>query len=161
MQGIGTGLSALVPARRYPAWLRQTMMWVPALGFGALVSSPAAWRYLADSAQASPDSPGAEAAGSARNESTEQPHGNSAQQPPDTPGVERSRRRPLTRWLGRAGGGIAVGALVYGNMRMGFWLDGAIERGLRRVRVPAPRVVMAIAAGGFAARAAVGDKKRR
>ncbi|MBE1515518.1 hypothetical protein [Nesterenkonia halotolerans] len=152
VQGIGTTLGTLVPARSYPAWLRQTMMWVPAVGLGALVSSPTVWRSLAESAQAQPDSPGAEAADSARNESAEQLL--------DTSAADRSRRRPFTRWLGRAGGGIAVGALVYGNMRMGFWLDGAIERGLRRVHVPAPRVVMALAAGGAAVWTAKADRIR-
>ncbi|WP_218221964.1 hypothetical protein [Nesterenkonia sp. Act20] len=161
VQGIGTGLSALVPARRYPAWLRQTMMWAPAIGLGALVSSPAAWRSLAESAQARPDSPVAEAAGPQRDGSAVQSPDGSAERPTGASAADRSRRRPLTMWFGRAGGGVAVGALVYCNMRLAFWLDGAIERGLRRLRVPAPRVVMAVAAGGFAARTAVVEKKPR
>lgn len=153
VQGLGTGLSALVPARSYPVWLRQTMMWVPAVGFGALVASPATWRFLAKSAQAQPgdDSPVDESTGSETQES--------AEPPPGALDTVDSRRSPLTRWLGRAGGGVAVGALVYGNMRLAFWLDGAIERGLRRLHVPAPRVVMALGAGAFAAGTARADAR--
>lgn len=36
------GALTLIPARKYPAWLRQTMIWVPTLSVTAMAATPGA-----------------------------------------------------------------------------------------------------------------------
>ncbi|NLS10913.1 hypothetical protein HGQ17_13105 [Nesterenkonia sp. MY13] len=61
----------------------------------------------------------------------------------------------------RAGLAAGLGALVYGSVRLSFLLDEAADRGLRKLRVPFPRVVMGAAVAAGAYRSAVTENQRR
>lgn len=61
----------------------------------------------------------------------------------------------------RAGLAVGLGAVVYGSVRLSFWLDEAAEQGLRKLCVPFPRVVMGAAVAVGAYRSAVAENQRR
>lgn len=64
----------------------------------------------------------------------------SGQEDAEESDVEKIGGNPVAR-IGVAAG---VGAATYGLFRFSFWLDGAAEHGLRKLRVPYPRVVMGV-----------------
>ncbi|PRZ18520.1 hypothetical protein [Nesterenkonia sandarakina] len=136
VQGTAGGVLALVPVRRYPEWLRQAIMWVPATAATTVVVTPRVWEKLADAARESP----------AQQEHEQEPV------EPELLATEQSRehhRPPLTpgRRAALWGVGLTVGASVYGYMRFSLWVDGAIEDKLREHGVARPRVVMAVLGG--------------
>lgn len=119
-QAVMTGGLALIPARKYPAWLRQTIIWAPALTVTAVAAAPgvptAVLRRL------------------------------SQWQGQDPEEVEFPEISPVTR----AALAVSLGAAAYAGGRLSFWSDTAAENLVRKLRVPAPRVAMALAAGASA-----------
>lgn len=114
------GLS-LIPARIYPRWLRRGMIWAPAViglaGSAYLAASPEMHRKFL-----------------AYVPESERPH--DAEQ-------QLSSVNPVA--VTAVGG--AVGAAFTAVLAVSFWADEKIEQGLRRAKVPCPRVAMGIAAG--------------
>ncbi|MGO1524026.1 MAG: hypothetical protein ACTHWO_06650 [Nesterenkonia sp.] len=130
VQGALTGALALIPARKYPGWLRRGIIWAPtvvgALGLGFLAANPDAQRRFAVAVGAGQQND---------QEPEENPEGNAAQQA-DAPTILKVAA------AGAAGGGVASAAIA-----VSFWADEKLERGLRRVGVPFPRAVLAALSG--------------
>lgn len=135
IQAAAGGAFTLIPARKHPAWLRHTLTWGSAAGMFALLAVPGAVPKLQQ--------------GLMRNKS------GSGQEGAEKPDVEKIGRNPVAR-IGVAAG---VGAATYGLFRFSFWLDGAAERGLHKLGVPYPRVVMGV--GVAALHALTGEFDRR
>ncbi|GAA1821274.1 hypothetical protein [Nesterenkonia flava] len=144
-QGALNGALALIPARKYPRWLRRTLVWGPpvagALGLGYLASNPELLRKLgeryADPQDASSAEP-AEAEPSGPQASPEPPTGGDA-------GGEEQSQHEVARWKRGVIGavpGAFLGTLVGATFAGGFWVDEKVDRALRRYHVPFPRVVM-------------------
>lgn len=131
-QGVLSGAMTLIPARKYPGWLRQGLIWGPTVlgsaGGTYLALNPGARRKLmaklADTGQTIPIDSGH--------------HQNGDRNSTDT-----------ARRLSIIGAGSAAGAASSLVMGFGFWADEAIDRGLRRMRVPFPRVVMGVTVGAL------------
>ncbi|WP_022873175.1 hypothetical protein [Nesterenkonia alba] len=116
-QAATVGALTLVPVRKYPGWLKTTLAWGPALGAAAMVA---------------------------------------------TPGATTKALRKLSEWVGddpegvrevhitpgaRAVAAVTAGAVMYGGWKLSLWSDTAVENVVRKLRVPAPRVTMSLAAG--------------
>lgn len=140
-QGVLTAVSGLIPVRRYPRWLRETIVWAPSITMVGVFLCPEQAQRLVRRAgmevAAPSDRPRAET---------------DAEGEPET-----DAEAPLTARLAAAG---FFGAAVYGVMRTSLWADTALESGLRRLRVPAPRVVLAAAAGTAAWGSAERERRR-
>ena len=131
-QAVLTGALTLIPARNYPNWLRKSLVWGPTVvgvaGATYFAAKPEARTKVAER------SPSAEqSASSAQSVQSSEPGS-----------TESSTVRRATTMI-TAGG--AVGATLSLVMAGGFWADEKIERGLRRIKIPLPRVVMGAAAG--------------
>ncbi|WP_344680851.1 MULTISPECIES: hypothetical protein [Actinomycetes] len=136
-QGVLTGVSGLVPVRRYPRWLRGTLVWAPTLLVAAAGFAPERVQQAARAAGVDLD----------------QETGDSADEPAGDPiedGGDEGSGEGAAPLPARLGLGLLCGAATYGVMRISLWSDTALESALRKARVPAPRLVMA-AAGGVAA----------
>lgn len=127
-----SGALALIPARRYPPWVRGAMIWGSTVSVTGLALAPgaatAALKRLGQWQGVDP----------AEHE----------EMPSPSPAV-------------RAGVALAAGAVMYGTWRLAFWSDEAAERGLRALRIPFPRVVMGVAAGVTSWYGVRGDNRRR
>lgn len=128
----------LVPVRRYPEWLRQALMWVPAAGVTAVLVTPRVWEAMAEAGARLPDE---------AEQEQEQERGE-----PEPIAQEQSReghKSPLTvrRKVALWSIGAAAGASVYGYMRFSLWTDGVVEDKLRELGVSRPRIVMAVLGG--------------
>ncbi|WP_016995715.1 hypothetical protein [Kocuria atrinae] len=148
-QAIAGGALTLIPARKYPAWVRHTLTWGSAAGIFTLMAVPGVASKLekatsgwAGSEKAAPEDVGAE---------TVNVHGDSVEHA----GTERTSTgkfdasKPESEKLDsnpvmRIGLATAVAACTYGVFRFSFWFDDAAERGLRKLYVPYPRVVMGL-----------------
>lgn len=119
-QAVATGALTLIPARNYPRWLRTTLIWGPP------VAATVYGAYLVKN-------PEHRAALIQRFEDAE-----SADQ------ID-ALSRPEVVLAGAAGLGVLIGS----SAALGFWADERLERGLRRLRIPAPRLVMGVAAGAL------------
>lgn len=119
-QGLASGAVALIPVRRYPRWLRETIVWAPSITMAGMFLCPEQAQRIARKTGLESD----ERAEPSR--------------------IEAEVEAPLAVRLAAAG---FFGGAVYGVMRTGLWADTALESGLRRLRVPAPRVVLALAGG--------------
>src|SRR5690625_2436645 len=133
-QAIMTGAVTLAPMRNYPGWLRQSMLWGPLLG-GVIAGG-----YIG----ANPDR---------QRELNEffakfNANGSAEPQPAEQTSPSESSERSWTPLRAAAAGG-TFGAVMSGATALGFWADEKIERGLRRMKVPMPRLVMAVAVGGM------------
>lgn len=152
IQVIAGGVSMLIPARKYPAWLRHTLTWGSTAGIFTLMAVPDAVSKLqkltpgqAGSDQPVPEDFEAESADvrSASSEDTDVRRAGTGTVDASSADIEKIDSNPVVR----IGVAAAVGACTYGLWRFSFWLDGATERGLRNLRVPYPRVVMGVAVG--------------
>lgn len=137
-----SGAAVLVPARRYPRWVKQTLTWGSTLGIAALAARPGTaqtvLRQLRDVSGEGHLPPGDASVTSAPDVPATEDGGGSSHSVPDLPPASLGVR---LFFVG------TVGALMYGSWRFSFWLDEAAERGLRRLHVPYPRVVMGAALG--------------
>lgn len=120
VQALAAGALTLIPARNYPRWLRTGLVWGPA------IAATAYGAYLAKNP-------------AHRTALFERFGGDEAA---DQSGA---LSRPGVVLASTAGLGVFIGA----SSALGFWVDERLERGLQRLRVPAPRVVMAVAAGAL------------
>lgn len=150
IQAIVGGAFTLIPARKYPAWVRHTLSWGSAAGIFALMAVPGVALKLqevttsktgSDKAAALEDvdaetlnvhSDGVENAGAVQT--------GAGKVDASKPDFEKLDSNPVRR-IGLAA---AVAACTYGVFRFSFWFDGAAERGLRKLHVPYPRVVMGV-----------------
>lgn len=119
-QAVAVGALTLIPARKYPAWLRQTIIWTPAVAATAIVAIPGGTTGLLRKL--------------------------SRWQGQDPEEVEFPEISAVTR----AAIAASFGAVVYGGGRLSFWTDNAAESLLRKMRVPAPRAAMAVISGATA-----------
>lgn len=110
------GAAMLVPARRYPRWAWQTLTWGSTAVTVAVALVPGATTRLLEF--------------SARHLGPEGQEQELVEVPEPGP-------------VFRATAALGAGAAMYGSWRFSHWIDGAAERGLRRLRVPAPRLAMA------------------
>ena len=115
-QAAAVGVLTLIPARRYPAWLRRTMTWVPTLSVTAIAATPGA--------------------------STAVLRRLGQWQGQNTKDVKLPEASPAVR----AACAVSAGAVSYAGWRLAFWSDTAAETLMRKMRVPAPRAAMALAA---------------
>ncbi|NDK32350.1 hypothetical protein [Nesterenkonia haasae] len=121
----------LIPARKYPAWLKRALVWGPTAGVVAIIA---------------------------------------------TPGAPTSELRKLRTWQGqdpaavqlpeitpmaRTALAIGAGAAMYASWRLSFWSDTAAENVVRKLRIPAPRVAMALTAGAATWWQVTRDNRRR
>ncbi len=129
-QAVGTGALVLIPARKYPAWLRQTLTWgstAAAVGLTALPKSRTPSREP-----------------STRESENEQDHRPAKAMSPAV----------------RVGAAAGAGAVVYGSWRFTWWFDDAAEKALRKLRVPFPRAVMGAACGVWFYRMEAGAREQ-
>ncbi|MBO0594085.1 hypothetical protein I2485_02565 [Nesterenkonia sp. E16_7] len=141
VQGTAAGVLTLVPVRKYPEWLRQAIMWVPAAGITTVLVTPRIWEAMADAGRTSPED--------RTNEQGEPEQGERGEPPAPEDQATQDQKPPLTP-RGRMAlwcVGLTVGASVYGYMRFSLWADGAIEDKLRELGVARPRIVMAVLGG--------------
>lgn len=131
-QAVLTGALTLIPARNYPTWLRKSLVWGPTVvGVAGAVCFAAKPDVRAKLAERLPSAERS-ASGARKIEA------NAARSVVPTP-VRKTATLIVT------GGG--VGAIVSVLTAGGFWADEKIERALRRINVPFPRVVMGAVAG--------------
>lgn len=116
-QAAAAAALTLVPVRKYPGWLKATLGWGGALGTVALVATPGATTKVWRKLS--------ELSGDSDEE---------------IPQVE------LTP-AARGAIALAAGASWYGGWRLSVWSDTAVEKLVRRLRVPAPRLAMGAVAG--------------
>lgn len=115
-----TGALVLVPARKYPRWLWQGLTWGSTAAVVGVALLPGATTKLLEF--------------SARHFGPEDQEQELSEVPEPGPVL-------------RTAVALGAGAFMYGSWRFSLWADDAVERGLRRLRVPAPRVVMASGTG--------------
>lgn len=146
-QGILTGALTLIPARKYPKWVRQTLIWGPtvagAAGAAYLKANPRLRRKLsAKLALAQHADPSTRT--SLR-----------PQEPPLAilPNDNRSTASMVVT-------GTAIGTGVSLLIAASLWADEKIEQGLRQLKTPLPRVVMGVAAGAVTWWALKRDQER-
>lgn len=153
VQAIAGGAFTLIPARKYPAWLRHSLVWGSTAGIFTLIAVPGALAKLqeltpdgAESQQPGPDNVEAEAADvrSVRVDDSDVPRARMEKVDASNADMPEVASNPVVR-IGLA---TAVAACTYGLCRFSFWFDAAAESGLRKLRVPYPRVVMGIGVGG-------------
>lgn len=148
-QGVLTGVLTLIPARSYPIWLRRSIIWGPTV-IGAVLpaylgASPEAHRRFTERmSRAGQDRAELDNARQAEPERSPQP--------------EQQNRLRGAAVAAVAGG--AIGAVLTAAMAVAFWGDEKAEQGLRRLRVPFPRVVMGAAAGASAWWSVVKENER-
>lgn len=129
MAAAQVGLS-LIPLRKYPAWLRQTIIWAPAVAATAVAATPGAPTSIMRRL--------------------------SKWQGEDPEEVEF----PEISGAARAAIAVSLGAAAYAGGRFSFWADTAGENLLRKMRVPAPRVAWAMLGGAAAWWSVDQDNKR-
>lgn len=138
-QGVLTGALTLIPARNYPRWLRLSLIWAPTIvgagGLALLAANPDAQRRFAVDVGAD-------------QQRGEEPEENTVQQA-DAPTI-----------LKVAGAGAAGGAVASAAMAVSFWADEKLERGLRQLKAPFPRVVMGVMVGAATGRWVIAENKR-
>lgn len=149
LQAIVGGALTLIPARKYPVWLRQTLTWVPAAGVFGVMAVPGAGASVeewasgrVDSGRGTADGVADGRVGAKDGDSAPADLGQADERESENGATESHR-------LARIGTAAAAGALTYGMFRFSFWFDEAAERGLRKLRVPYPRVIMGAAVAAF------------
>lgn len=144
-QAAVVGAFTLIPVRSWPTWLKGGLTWGSTGLVAVLAMTPGAGRKLLE---ASARMTGAEVPG-AQEQSAEERGAESAERAEGSqvPSSASSQRGGMS-WRTRASLAAALAGINYGTWRFTWWADGAIERGLTMLRVPAPRLVQA---GGAAA----------
>ncbi|GAA2124001.1 hypothetical protein [Kocuria atrinae] len=150
IQAIVGGAFTLVPARKYPAWVRHTLTWGSAAGIFTLMAVPGVALKLQEVATSKTGSDKAAALEDVGTETVEvhsdgvenadAVRADAGKVDASKPDFEKLDSNPAMR-IGLAA---AVAACTYGVFRFSFWFDGAAERGLRKLHVPYPRVVMGV-----------------
>lgn len=142
-QAAVVGALSLLPARRYPGWLKQGMTWGSTGLVAAVALTPGAMSGLLkalgskhgdadqEDSASSGSSAGARESGARESEAREE------------------AGRPQVSWVTRSSAALVAGGFTYGTWRFAWWADDAAERALRRMRVPAPRLVMAASAAAL------------
>ena len=133
-QAILTGALTLIPVRAYPRWVRRCLLWTPPLVGGIAGSylsvNPAArGNFLKGTGTSQPESVAEQSAQQRQSQSDQQVRAPNA--------------------LGIIAVGVSTGAALFAVTAAVFWADEKLERGLRRLKVPYPRIVMAIGAGAI------------
>ncbi|HLS13211.1 MAG TPA: hypothetical protein VK095_01730 [Beutenbergiaceae bacterium] len=187
-QAIVTGAITLIPTRYYPRWLRHALIWgFPATGAVAICYFAAKPQHLANlgerfGAGFQPTGEGAGArpalaeqgavtgqdavadAGAESGQDAVADAGAESGQsavPEHVAGAGASESLPAGKnVLMTAAVGVPIAAAFSGVLAGAFWADEKIERGLRRARVPAPRVVMGIAAAAVTWYQVTSENKR-
>lgn len=151
VQAIAGGAFTLIPARKYPAWLRHSLVWGSTAGIFTLIAVPGALAKLqeltpdgAESQQPGPDNDETRNADVHSVDDSDARRGSKEKVDASNAGMPEVASNPVVR-IGLA---TAVAACTYGLCRFSFWFDAAAESGLRNLRVPYPRVVMGIGVGG-------------
>lgn len=121
----------LVPARKYPTWLKNVMVWGPTVGVVAVLATPGAPTAVLRKL--------------------------SALQGQNPEEIQFPEINPVAR----AAVAVGAGTAMYASWRLSFWSDGAAENLVRKLHVPAPRVAMALAAGAAAWWQVTSENKRR
>ncbi|MFC3480808.1 hypothetical protein [Kocuria carniphila] len=149
IQAIAGGAFTLIPARKYPAWLRHTLTWGSTAGIFTVMAVPGVASKLQElttgktgSEKAAPKDVDAETVGvpSDSVEGVGTGQAGTGKVDGSKPDFQEVDSNPVVR-IGLAA---AVAACTYGVFRFSFWFDGAAERGLRKLHVPYPRVVMGL-----------------
>lgn len=150
IQAIAGGAFTLIPARKYPAWLRHRLSWGSAAGIFTLMAVPGVASKLQELTTGQTGSEKAAALEDVDAE-TVNVHGGSVEDAgtgrTSTGKVDASKpdfENVVSNPVMRIGLATAVAACTYGVFRFSFWFDDAAERGLRKLRVPYPRVVMGL-----------------
>lgn len=153
------GLS-LIPARKYPGWLKQGLTWGSTGLVAAVALTPGATSGLLKALSAKygdTEQPGQQA------ELGQAETGESASSDSSSEAGESEARgdadRPQVSWMTRSAAALVTGGFTYGAWRFAWWADEAAERALRRLCVPAPRVVMAVGAGALTYREVRRDQR--
>lgn len=129
-QATVTGALTLIPARKYPTWLRRGLIWAPVVvGFAG-----AAYVLANPKTDLKPRDP-RQNTGRADLDYL-----------PATPVSDGQQVRRCATTIAVGGG---IGAVASLTTAAGFWADEKIEQGLRRLKVPLPRAVMGVAAGAL------------
>ncbi|GGE58321.1 hypothetical protein GCM10011401_01300 [Nesterenkonia cremea] len=157
------GLS-LIPARKYPGWIRQGLTWGSTGLVMAVALSPGATSGLLKALGAkygdAEQRKGAERQEEASQRQQQSEQGESASSG-SSAGAREDAECPQVSWMSRTAAALVVGGFAYGTWRFAWWADDAAERALQRMRVPAPRVVMAAAAAALTYREARQDQEAR
>lgn len=125
------GSLSLIPARKYPRWVRGVLTWGSTFGVTAVAATPGTATAVLRRLGAWQNQPAEEV---------------------QLPEISPAARATLA---------VSAGAVMYAGWRFSFWSDTATEKALRRLRVPAPRVVMSLAAGALTWRQIHSDNQRR
>lgn len=129
-QATVTGALTLIPTRKYPTWLRHSLIWGPA------VACLAGSVYLI----ANPKT----------GSKTTEPRKNTGRADQDyLPSARLSGGRRARHAVTMVALGGGIGTLISLTTAAGFWADEKIEQSLGRLNVPFPRAIMGIAAGAL------------
>jgi hypothetical protein len=156
-QGVLGGALALIPARKWPRWVRGAYTWVPTIGAASLAAAPEVWsRWVKESAQSSslgeqpPEGAAARDARPAEHIGVgERDLHRVRQHAIDV--AEAAPKLTIGQGASRLAAAVAVGGMTYGVAKLSLWADEALEDGLRRLHVPAPRITLAVAYGAACA----------
>lgn len=131
-QATVTGALSLIPGRKYPTWLRRSLIWAPtvvglagAAGVFFGVTNPEAGSRFAE------------------------PRKNTGRADLDYLPTHLSDGQQAGRTATKASVIAGIGLFASLTTAAGFWADEKIEQGLRRFNVPFPRAAMGIAAGAL------------
>lgn len=137
-QAAVVGALSLLPARRYPGWLKQGMTWGSTGLVAAVALTPGAMSGLL------------KALGSKYGDTDQEDSASSGSSAEARESEAREEAgRPQVSWVTRSSAALVAGGFTYGTWRFAWWADDAAERALRRMRVPAPRLVMAASAAAL------------
>lgn len=154
-QAAVVGAFSLIPARSWPTWLKGGLTWGTTGLVAALALTPGAGTKLLDlsARMAGTEAPGSQeqgaeqgaepASGAASDEGAE-----SGEKAEGSAEESAGSASGGISWTGRLTLAAALAGFNYGTWRFTWWADAAVERGLTKLRVPAPRLVQA---GGAAA----------
>lgn len=152
-QAAVVGALSLLPARRYPGWLKQGMTWGSTGLVAAVALTPGAMSGLLKALGSKCGDTDPE--DSASSDSSAEARESEARES----GAREEAGRPQVSWVTRSSAALVAGGFTYGTWRFAWWADDAAERALRRMRVPAPRLVMAAGAAALAYREAHRDQQ--
>lgn len=166
-QAVVVGGLSLIPARKYPGWLKQGLTWGSTGLVAAVALTPGATsgllkalsaKYGDAERAAQQEEPGQ--AGQREQAVPGQAAGESASSDSSSEAREDAGRSQVS-WMTRSAAALVAGGFTYGAWRFTWWADEAAERALRRLCVPAPRVVMAVGAGVLTYREVRRDQQAR
>lgn len=154
VQGVLGGALAMLPARKWPRWVRGAYIWVPTIGAASLAAAPEVWsRWIKESAQGSSSLGEQPPEGAAAREASPAEHigvGERDLHRVRQHAIDAAEAAPeltVARGASRLAAAAVVGGMAYGAGKLSLWADGALEDALRRLHVPAPRLALAVTAG--------------